>query len=291
MNEAVRGVLASVNQGDCVAPEDLIALHAAITQAFQAHIYNTSDSHEWMCLTVNAAWLGGYSETCVGVLLAPVTEHESYAPWARAAGEMKTAGFADVAEKQRRRMGSGWNSRPDDVDLYIPRDWFERGRWRAGVPDDQLSPGLLAVLASHAPVLTCQVKARLLWEEDGGYDAISYRYFVDAAAAKGMTRAKFVAQPCWRRESVDIVAAIAWERSSTGAVTPRIRLLGRDDVRAGILRREHARIASGKNQALTRWDLQRFSIDDLFTEGGLGIDVTSAMTDVPRPRIRLLAKD
>lgn len=286
MNEAVRGVLASLSRGDCVAPEDLIALNAAITQSFQARIYNPSDSREWMCLAVNAAWLGGYSETCVGVLLAPVTGDESYAPWARAAIEMKAAGFAELAERERRRMDSGWNSRPDDVDLYVPRDWFERGRWRAKIPDDQLSPGLRAVLASHAPVLTCQVKARMLWEEDGGYDAISYRYFVDAAAAKGMTRAEFVAQPCWRRQSVDLVAAIAWERSSNGAVTPRIRLLGRDDVRAGILGREQARVVSGKDRALTRWDLQRFSIDDLFTGGGLGIDVTYAMTDVPRPGIR-----
>ncbi|WP_433616912.1 hypothetical protein ACQP2P_16230 [Dactylosporangium sp. CA-139114] len=272
-----------------MTPEDLIAEYARISKRFQQRIASPDEAGTWFSLATNASWLGGYSETCVGVLFTRPTL-TTYDSWWYAAS-WKTAGMSKEMQ-QINRVAAGWMDRLDDVDLFIPGDSFQHGRWRMGFDDSQLTPGLRALLAADQETLTCQVKARVEWALNGRDDAIAYSYFVDLEDAAALSRAAFLSDPPWKRPAVDLFALMKWKISPNpdahGAVTPHVRLLGRDDARAAILDRERAYGASSKTGYA--WKSRKVDFDHAFGKRApqlpaVGLDLTHALGAVPRPQL------
>ncbi|TFV64049.1 UNVERIFIED_ORG: hypothetical protein E4P37_13710 [Bacillus sp. AZ43] len=295
MDQSVERVLSALQNGTSVSPDDLIAVSERLNHLMGATIRPedaatvrgraraADGSH--LRLSVNASYLGGYSEALAATLFTP-SRRDTYDTWYDAVS-MKTAGYF-LGDKAGRLRDAGWPPNSPAVDLLVSRESFLSGRWR---PSDTgaLTPGLRALMTESRPELTVQVKARVTRNLDSADDALPYEYLLDRHHDNRLTRAELVDMDFdgWKEPSLDLVVWVQWMVDDRGA-HPYVRVAGRWDLRQAVRDRENA-IAARAETAV--WSSRKIDYLHVFGRSprfpdrpgiGVGLDVTPAIRRLRR---------
>ena len=266
-----------------LSPERLIAEHIAIAGRF-----TRADRQFGVQPSMNASFVGGYSE----LLAAAALTRRAYEPWqttwSRAAAA-RTACLDGERWADVRRRATYDRRRYDEVDLWLEAGDVVAGAASSAVP---LSPGLGDLLREIRPdtgarVLSVQVKARAAYRENAGYDAIPYKYFIEPGFRGSRNSLLGGAQP-WKTSCVDIFVCVLWRPAPNGSARPDIRALSRRDVHNAVIASEEAlhhghlagRSPCNCDRPLT-WAARKIDFDTIFQKG-LGTRLTDAVARRPR---------